>query len=174
MKPLATAAFVTGKLLLLWCVRLGLLLWQPTSAAAQGPDVTPGPGAAYQQGVQVTPLLSTSENTIGQPIEYPKTNDPEVSALLVEIPPGKQTGWHKHPVPLLAYVLSGTLTEEFSNGDKHEFHQGQALAEAVETPHNAYNAGTEPVKLVVFVLGEKAVPFTVRLKDKWGQKENSQ
>jgi quercetin dioxygenase-like cupin family protein len=86
----------------------------------------------------------------------------------------KQTGWHEHPVPLFAYVLSGTLTEEFSNGEKYEFHKGQALVEAVETPHNAYNAGTEPVKLVVFVLGEKGVPFTVRLKEKRGQKQNGQ
>jgi len=175
MKPFGVAPVVMGKLLLLLCVRLGLLLWwQPTFAAAQGPDVTANPGAGYQEGVQVTPLLSTSENTIGQAIQYPKTNEPEVSGLLVEIPPGKQTGWHRHPVPLFAYVLSGTLTEEFSDGEKHEFHQGQALAEAVDTPHNAYNAGTEPVKLVVFVLGEKGAPFTVRLKDKWGQKQNSQ
>jgi hypothetical protein len=104
MKPLPVATVVASKLLLLFCVPLGLLLWQPTSASAQGPDVTANSIAAYQEGIRVTPLLSTSENTIGQ-----------------------------------------------------------ALAEAVETPHNAFNAGTEPVKLVVFVLGAKGLPFTVRL-----------
>jgi len=70
MKPFYVAPVVMSKLLLLLCVRLGLLLWwQPTFAAAQGPDVTANPGAGYQAGIQVTPLLSTSENTIGQAIQ---------------------------------------------------------------------------------------------------------
>jgi quercetin dioxygenase-like cupin family protein len=120
----------------------------------------------YGEAVSVTSLLRTSENTIGQAIEYPRTGTPEVSALLIEIPPGRQTGWHKHPVPIFAYVLSGTLTEEFGDGKKYDFHQGQALAEAVETPHNGYNAGTDPVKLILFVIGEKGVPFTVHLNEK--------
>jgi quercetin dioxygenase-like cupin family protein len=120
----------------------------------------------YSEAISVTPVLRTSENTIGQAIEYPRTGTPEVSALLVEIPPGQQTGWHKHPVPIFAYVLSGTLTEEFSDGKKFDFHPGQALAEAVETAHNGYNAGSDPVKLILFVMGEKGVPFTVHLGEK--------
>jgi quercetin dioxygenase-like cupin family protein len=134
------------------------------AAAVAGWAGTDAPG--YREAVRATPLLCTSQNTIGQAIEYPKSGTPEVTALLVEIPPGQETGWHKHPVPIFAYVLSGTLTVEFASGEKHEFHQGQALAEAVETPHNGFNAGTDPVKLVVFAMGAKNVPVAVPLNEK--------
>jgi hypothetical protein len=53
----------------------------------------------YQKQVQVTPLLKTTVTSAGQPIAYPQIIDPEVTVLLVEIPPGTETGWHKHPFP---------------------------------------------------------------------------
>ena len=85
----------------------------------------------YNSDVTVTKLLRTSTNTAGQTIVYPKEHAAEVSILTVEIPPGKQTGWHKHPVPIFGYVMSGTLTVQFADGTKKIFHPGDALAEAV-------------------------------------------
>jgi hypothetical protein len=49
-----------------------------------------------------------------------------------------------------------------AGGKTFVFNAGQALAEIVNTLHNGKNTGTEPVKLVLFVTGEKDVPFTVR------------
>jgi len=124
----------------------------------------------YNNDVTVTKLLRTSTNSIGQPIVYPHDGTAEVSILTVEIPPGKQTGWHKHPVPIFGYVLSGVLTVNFANGEKKIFHPGDALAEAVNTLHNGINEGKEPVKLLIFVAGEKNVPFTLKtLVDKDGK-----
>jgi quercetin dioxygenase-like cupin family protein len=120
----------------------------------------------YNSDVKVTKLLRTSTNVAGQPIVYPKDNAAEVTIMTVEIPPGKQTGWHRHPVPLFGYVLSGTLTVKFADGTKKTFHPGDALAEAVNLLHNGFNEGTEPVKLLIFVAGEKDTPFTI--KDKPG------
>jgi len=119
-------------------------------------------GSPYNQDVQVKTLLRTSTNSIGQPIQYPHEGTPEVSVLIVEIAPGKQTGWHKHPVPLFGYVLSGQVTVHLANGGKHTFRQGEAMAEAVKVLHNGVNEGTEPTKLLIFVAGEKDVPFTVK------------
>jgi len=116
----------------------------------------------YNQDVQVKTLLRTSTNSIGQSIRYPHKGTPEVSVLIVEIAPGKQTGWHKHPVPLFGYVLSGSVTVHLANGDKHTFHQGDALAEAVNILHNGVNEEDEPTRLLIFVAGEKNVPFTVK------------
>ncbi len=114
----------------------------------------------YNQDVTVTKLLRTSTNSIGQPIAYPHDAPAEASVLIVDIPPGKQTGWHKHPVPLFGYVLSGTITVHLADGKKNVFKQGEAFAESVNTLHNGINEGTEPVKLLIFVAGEKNVPFT--------------
>jgi len=135
-------------------VLLTFILALPLSVRADQPD--------YNNAVTVSKLLRTSTNSIGQPIVYPHDGTAEVSILTVEIPPGKQTGWHKHPVPIFGYVLSGTLTVNFANGEKKTFHPGDALAEAVNTLHNGINEGAEPVKLLIFVAGEKNVPFTVK------------
>jgi quercetin dioxygenase-like cupin family protein len=85
-----------------------------------------------------------------------------VTALEVEIAPGKETGWHKHPVPGYAYVLSGILTIEMEDGQHFQFEAGKALVEVIHTPHNGKNLGTEPVRLVVFFIGEAGKPFTMR------------
>jgi len=118
----------------------------------------------YNSDVKVTKLLRTSTNVDGQTIVYPRNAPAEVSILIVEIPPGKQTGWHKHPVPIFGYVESGDLTVKFADGTKRHFHPGDALAEAVNVLHNGINEGTEPVKLLIFVAGEKNMPFTIQEK----------
>ncbi|MEI6322237.1 MAG: cupin domain-containing protein [bacterium] len=116
----------------------------------------------YNFDVRVTPLLRTSTNFAGQQIEYPHTHSAEVSILVVTIPPGKQTGWHTHPVPLFGYVLSGEITVDIKGHGKHTFHTGDTLAECVNLLHNGVNTGGVPVKLLIFVAGEKSVPFTVK------------
>lgn len=116
----------------------------------------------YKPAIRVSPLLRTSTTAAGQPIAYPRTDAPEVTAVLVEIPPGAETGWHKHPFPCYAYVLSGELTVEMEGGRTNRIAAGQALVEAVNVLHNGRNTGGEPAKLVLFVTGEKGKPFTVR------------
>ncbi len=138
----------------------GLLLALPLRASPEKPD--------YNNDVRVQTLLRTSTNSAGQPIEYPHEGTPEVSILIVTIAPGKQTGWHHHPVPLFGYVLSGEVTVQIGHGDKHTFHQGDALAECVNLLHNGVNEGTVPTKLLIFVAGEKNVPFTVKAATKNG------
>ena len=122
------------------------------------------PAAEYNRTIKAIPLLSTTTTTSGQPIAYPKTDKPEVSVLLVEIPPGAETGWHKHASPCYAYILSGTLTVEMEGGKSFTFSAGQAFAETVNTPHNGKNEGAEPVRLVMTVTGEQGLPIAERLK----------
>ncbi|MCE0484620.1 MAG: cupin domain-containing protein [Methylacidiphilales bacterium] len=120
-------------------------------------------GSDYSGDVRVKVLLKTETNVAGQKIEYPP-GPAEASVLLVEIPSGMQTGWHKHPVPLFGYVLAGEVTVTLADGRKHTFHEGDALAECVNILHNGVNEGKETTKLLIFVAGEKGVPFTVKQK----------
>lgn len=115
---------------------------------------------AYNSDVQVKTLMRSSTNSAGQPIEYPHDGKPEVSILIVTIAPGKQTGWHRHPVPLFGYVLAGQVTVQLAGGDKHTFHEGDPLAECVNMLHNGVNQGSVPTKLLIVIDGEKDVPFT--------------
>lgn len=134
---------------LLLCLAAGPL------SAKDGPE-------GYQAQIQVMPLLRTTTTAAGQPIVYPAAVQPEVTAALVEIPPGAQTGWHKHPFPCYAYLLSGELEVELEGGKVNRFKAGDALVEAVNLMHNGRNVGTEPVKLVLFATGDKDKPFTVK------------
>ncbi len=102
----------------------------------------------------------------GRKMAYPKTENPEVTALLVEIPPGGETGWHFHPVPVYAYVLSGVLIVEMEGVGKREYKENEVIFEAVGTPHNGKNTGKIPVKLVVFYTGEEGKPVTLRVQHK--------
>jgi quercetin dioxygenase-like cupin family protein len=117
----------------------------------------------YAGKIQVTPLLKTSVTSSGDPVAYLNTEQPEVTAVEVVIPPGAETGWHRHPVPCYAYILAGSLEVELEGGRKHELKAGQALVETVHIAHNGRNLGAEPVRLVMFVTGEKGKPFAVPL-----------
>lgn len=119
--------------------------------------------AEYNQEVKVTPLLKTAVTSTGQPIRYPKTNNPLVTTVLVEIPPGAQTGWHIHTQPCFAYILQGTISVEVKGKGTFVYHAGQAIAETLNTLHNGRNLGKVPVKIVMTVVGEQGKPIAVRL-----------
>ncbi len=118
------------------------------------------------EGLQVTPVKKATTTTNGRKISYPKTDSPEVTIVTVDIPPAGETGWHLHPVPVYAYVLAGTLTIEFKDGKQNIFKQGDAIIEAMNTPHNGRNLGKVPVKLVVFYTGVEGRPNTIKVQGK--------
>lgn len=119
-------------------------------------------GAHYAAAVKLTPLLKTTTTSSGKPLEYLKTDHPEAQALIVEIPPGTETGWHLHPVPAYAYILSGSVRVAVRDGESHVFKAGDAFAEMKDQWHNGYNEGSEPVRILMFVTGETGTAFTVR------------
>ena len=86
----------------------------------------------------LTPLLESGETIIGQPIAYP-TGTPKITAAVVFLAPGKETGWHTHAVPLYAYVLQGELTMEVEH---HVF-----VARVGQ--HQAHNNSTHDLRIMV-------------------------
>ncbi|MDQ0394636.1 cupin domain-containing protein [Labrys monachus] len=117
---------------------------------------------SYKPSVVVTRLLQTTTTSSGDPIRYPSFSDPEVQSLIVEIPPGGETGWHLHPVPTYAYILSGAIEVEGEDGARHVFKAGDSFAEMVDRKHDGRVVGSDPVRILVLVTGEKGKPFSVR------------
>ena len=134
---------------LLWSL---LLLW--TSAVA----------LEASSGVTVTPLAKETTSWDGNPILYPE-GAAEMTALLVEVAPGGETGWHCHPVSSFAYVLEGSLEVALDDGDRKSLEAGDVLAEVVDRLHNGRNTGSVPVKLVVFYAGTVGTPLSLRDAD---------
>lgn len=102
--------------------------------------------------VKVTPLMKTSSSWDGKPIVYPK-GQAEVTALIVEITAGAQTGWHEHPLPSFAYVLEGTLEVTRGDGAVKVLRAGDTLPEVVNTLHNGRALEGKNVKLFVLYTG---------------------
>lgn len=118
-------------------------------------------GAEYE-GVKVTQIKKATTASNGQTLQYLKTDKPEITVLMVEIPAGSETGWHLHPVPVYAYMLSGAITVEMEGMEKYDFKEGDAILEVINTLHNGKNSGTVPAKLLVFYTGEQGSPTTVK------------
>lgn len=118
-------------------------------------------GAAGAVGATSTVILQSSKTAGGRPIYYPRSH-PEVTALLVEIAPGGQTGRHQHPVPEFAYILQGTLTVAIDGQGEKVFGPGQGLIEVMNTWHNGINRGKTPVKILAVFVGEQGTPNVVR------------
>jgi quercetin dioxygenase-like cupin family protein len=129
-----------------------LCLCLPSAASAL--DVSPV--------IKVTPLGRTISSWDGAPLVYP-AGQAEISAMMIEIAVGAETGWHLHPVPSFAYVLQGMLEVRLRDGRTKRLGAGEALVEVVNTQHNGRNIGTQPVKLVVFYAGAAGSPLTLEL-----------
>lgn len=118
--------------------------------------------AEEYKNVEVQKLLTSSTASNGQPLTYLQTDHPEVTVLLVRIPPGGSTGWHQHRVPVYAYMLEGRLNVALKDGKTYVFNKGDAILEVMNTLHNGYNSGTEPAALVVFYTGAVGLPNVVK------------
>lgn len=129
------------------------LLSAPVTGAADGGDA---------RGLTSRVVLKTSVTADGEKLRYPVTDKPEVTAVEIEIAPGGRTGFHSHPVPVLAWVAAGTLTVEYEGGLVRSFKAGDPLVETIGRRHEGRNLGTAPVRLLVFYVGAEGTPNTTK------------
>lgn len=113
-------------------------------------------------------LLSKVDTTIlGDKFSYPVTESPEITSSVITIPPGMETGWHEHEAPLYAYILEGTLEVTYKQLDGTEktntYNTGEAIMEALQTPHNGKNSTKSDVKILVVNIGSPELENTIKL-----------
>jgi quercetin dioxygenase-like cupin family protein len=119
-------------------------------------------GADYQGSVTATVVKKSQTTGNGQKIVYPVTDRAEVTAMTVDLASGAETGWHSHPIPVYAYVLSGVLDVELEDGQVITYRSGDAIIEVVNTLHNGRNQGPDPVRLAVFYTGVAGIPNVIK------------
>jgi quercetin dioxygenase-like cupin family protein len=84
----------------------------------------------------------------------------EVIMYRAEAVPGGVAGRHYHPGPELVYVLEGALILEPDGQPPMTLKAGESAHMPAKHIHNAKNASTtEPVKVIVFLVGEKGQPL---------------
>jgi len=128
---------------------LALALLAALAAPAAAQD-----SAQYQN--LLTPLLSGNTTIIDQTIAYPD-GTPKVTAAIVVIPPGKDTGWHTHAVPLFVYVLEGEVTVDYGSKGVKVYKAGDSLLEAENWAHNGMNKTDALVRILAVYMGAEGL-----------------
>ena len=118
--------------------------------------------AAAQVNFKATPILQSGATVSGAPLAYPKTDSAEVTALVLEIGPGGETGRHMHPNPTFVYILEGAIDVEMDGAMAHTYKAGDSFLEVLNTWHNGKNTGMTPAKILVVFSGVKGKPNLVR------------
>lgn len=114
----------------------------------------------YHPAVSAVTKLRTATTSAGQPIAFPAPV--EMVALDVTIPVGAETGWHRHPHPGFAYVISGEIEVGTACGVSRRYRAGDAFAEVVDMPHNGRTIGGVPVHLMAWFSAEPGAPVTIK------------
>ena len=107
---------------------------------------------------RLSPVSKDSTTIAGEPLAYLATPTPEVSSAIMTIPPGTSTSWMTHPVPIYIYVLEGTLTVVFAEGQTRTFGAGEAFLQARTKWHHGRNDGKGTVRFLAVSLGARDVP----------------
>ena len=119
---------------------------------------------ASKPAIGVEPVLRSGKTILGQPFSYPMGTQAQVTAVVLTMPPGSETGLHKHDIPLFGYVLEGELTVTYEGHGKRVYKAGDALIEAIGTPHNGRNESESPVRILALFMGAQNIPNTVPIR----------
>jgi quercetin dioxygenase-like cupin family protein len=111
------------------------------------------PAMARAQAYPAQQLLSTGKTVLGEDITYPTSGPARVTVTIVTIAPGADGALHRHPAPLVAYILDGELTVDYGINGRRVYRQGEALVEAMNVAHHGMNFGSVPVRLLAVYVG---------------------
>lgn len=119
------------------------------------------PAVDASQPVKVTPVLTSSVTSSGQPIVMPQ-KDVQITVSTYDIAPGAKLPEHKHPFPRYGFVESGTLrVTNVDTGKSETYGRGGFILEAVDQWHKAENIGSDPIKLLVIDVMPKGATSTI-------------
>jgi quercetin dioxygenase-like cupin family protein len=114
--------------------------------------------ASENSKAMLTPVSKDSTTIAGEPLVYLSTANPEISSGILTIPPGTTTEWMIHPVQGFVFVLEGTLTVEYAEGERKVFKAGQGFPQARSKWHRGRNDGDVPMRFLAVFFGAKDVP----------------
>ena len=117
---------------------------------------------AAQTPFTSTPVIRTTTTAAGLPIVYPGADSAEVSAVVVDMQPGADSGPHLHPVPAFIYMLSGAIEVKTEGAETHAYKAGEALVEAVNAWHSVRNIGEGHARFLVVFTGVHGQPTSKR------------
>jgi quercetin dioxygenase-like cupin family protein len=137
-----------GAALLFGAVVLAVAAARDTGAREPSSAVAPSP---------VTPLLQTGTTVVGETIAYPTGVPAQVTASVVTLAPGQETGWHTHGMPVVGYVIEGELEVDYGEKGIRVYRAGEAVMEAIGVAHNGRNTGSVPMRILAVFIGAEGL-----------------
>ena len=123
--------------------------------------VSPSAPADDVGAPQVDVVVSSGTTIAGETIAYPADQPTLVTAAIVTLQPGQETGWHIHGVPVFGYILEGELTVDYGELGPRVYRQGDGFLEAISFRHNGRNDGSGPVRVLAVFMGGEASTNTI-------------
>jgi quercetin dioxygenase-like cupin family protein/chorismate mutase len=136
----------------------GLALLMPLAWA----ETTPS-NPHTSQDISARNVLDTGSDILGRPVQYP-TGEAQILGSEIFIPAGLSTPLHFHPVPLLAYVQSGSIRVVYEGSDERIYRAGDSFVEAINVVHQGFGLPPEGARLISFDLRSATLPSTVVLE----------
>ncbi|HEX5226263.1 MAG TPA: cupin domain-containing protein [Bryobacteraceae bacterium] len=95
---------------------------------------------------------------IQEPLE--KSNNLEATMLILDVAPGGVSTAHKHPGPVIGYILQGAIENQVDPDPPKTYHVGDYFYEPPLHVHRVLRnlSKTDPAKVLVFQIGEKGAP----------------
>lgn len=119
---------------------------------------------AAQTYYPIKELLVTGKTVVGEDVQYP-SGTPRITVSVVTVAPGLAASFHRHPAPLVAYILEGELIVDYGSHGKKTFRKGDALVEAMNVNHRGMNQTDSIVKLLAVYIGAEGTDNVVLEKD---------
>jgi quercetin dioxygenase-like cupin family protein len=136
-----------------------LLLALATSAGFSVAHIASAEAPVAPQAL--VPLLSSGQTIVGETLNYPSGAPARVTAAILTLPPGAETGWHTHGVPTFGYMLDGELTVDYGEKGKRIYRAGDAVLEAIQVAHNGRNTGSGPMRILAVFMGAEGLSNSV-------------
>jgi len=105
------------------------------------------------EGIKSEKLVSSGSAWNGKVYgKYPE-GKPHLTVMKMHFEANTTLPWHTHPMPNVAYIISGSLTiEDKETGESRKFTAGEAFNESVDDVHRGFTTD-EPVEVIITYAG---------------------
>ena len=94
----------------------------------------------------------------------PSLNGAKLKATVIEVsyPPGGSSSAHRHPCPIIGYILEGSFRTQVEGGQVTVYKKGETFYEPPNGIHqvSANASATEPVRFLAYFLCDSDAPLT--------------
>ncbi|MGH7447759.1 MAG: cupin domain-containing protein [Longimicrobiales bacterium] len=106
--------------------------------------------------------------------KLPVLDGQHLTATLVEVtyPPGGANAAHRHPCPVIGYVLAGAVRMQLKGQEERVFRVGDTFFESPADVHavSANASQDEPARFLAYFVCDRATPLTVPATEDQEQK----